>query len=171
MHKDIKDFIKRVRSKHPFHFVKTKVLECGSRDINGSPRDYFYLCKYTGIDLSEGNGVDIISRADEYACLNTFDVVVSTEMLEHDRYWHHSLTQMWYNLKSKGLMIITCAAPNRAEHGTKRTSPEDSPDTTDYYYNISIDDFSKVLSPNLFTEYYISYQRDNKDLLFYGIKI
>ena len=42
--------------------------------------------------------------------------------------------------------------------------------TTDYYRNISISDFSSVLMPAMFKEYHIEYQRNDKDLCFYGIK-
>ena len=63
-----------------------RVLEVGSLDINGSVRPLFENCNYTGIDLGEGRGVDVVAHVTDYHRLddNEFDVVISTETLEHD---------------------------------------------------------------------------------------
>jgi hypothetical protein len=95
---------------------------------------------------------------------------VSTEMLEHDVHWQDSLKSMYDNLRSGGLLILTCAGPNRHEHGTTRTTPKDAPFTNDYYRNISTDDFSSVLPHTLFDEYELLYNRTKTDLYFHGKK-
>lgn len=181
MHNAVKQFIKEVRSetssKYGFRsfFRFKKVLEVGSKNINGSPRKYFWFCNYTGIDLSMGKGVDVVARLKNlffgsYYEFKYYDVVLSCEMLEHDETWEDSLMIMNTILKPGGLLLITCAGPDRAEHGTKRTSPQDSPDTTDYYRNISTEDFRSVLPPELFTHYTLMYGRGMNDLYFWGIK-
>lgn len=181
MHKAVHDFIKEVKrettSKHGRHsfFRFKKVLEVGSKIINGSPRKHFWFCDYTGIDLSKGRGVDIVSDftlipniTELKSCI--YDVVVSTEMLEHCERWQAALTRMYINLKPGGLLLITCASDDRPEHGTKRTTPQCSPDTTDYYRNISKEDFKSVLPSELFSLYVLMNGRDKQDLYFYGIK-
>ena len=94
MHKEVGKFIKQVRretrSKYWMRsfFRNKKVLEVGSHNINGSPRKYFWFCKYLGIDISNGKGVDIVGKFSEIEFNNSkFDVVISTEMLEHDDEW------------------------------------------------------------------------------------
>lgn len=173
MHTAVKKFIKEVRQEVPYKFRLRHVLEVGSHNINGSPRKYFWFNKsYTGVDISYGKGVNIVGRLSE---LNGklkyfYGVVISTEMLEHDRDWIESLKIMYDKLENNGLLIITCAGPNRKEHGTARTSSNDSPDTTDYYRNITIPDFESVLPSRLFGLYVLQYARGCNDLQFYGIK-
>jgi len=77
---------------------------------------------------------------------------------------------MYHFTKPGGLLLITCASDERLEHGTKRTTPFCSPDTTDYYRNISKEDFKSVLPEHLFTTYVLMNARDKQDLQFYGIK-
>lgn len=175
MHQEVTDFIIKVRERYPENFVKKKVLEVGSLDINGSIRPLFIACDYRGIDLDKGPGVDVVSPVhlynhDNISDFYLVDTLVSTEMLEHDIHWKESLKSMYNVLKSGGLFILTCAGPNRHEHGTKRTTPGDSPFTTDYYRNISIEDFESILPMELFNDYDLKLVRYDCDLQFYGIK-
>lgn len=171
VHREASDFIRSVKAKFPERFTGKKVLEVGSLNINGSVREMFTNCDYTGIDLAEGDGVDVVSRAHEFTYPESFDVVISSEMLEHDEHWERSLPQMYDNLKPGGLMVITCAGPKRAEHGTKRTdSGWASPFTSDYYRNISREDFQSVLPPHFWVDAEWSYRDGGEDLYFYGIK-
>lgn len=171
MHLEVQQFVNKVKIDYPQFFDKKKILEVGSLNVNGSVRVMFKDCNYIGIDVGKGGGVDIVCPIHEYIHPEEFDTVISTEMLEHDKYWEQSLKQMWNNLKKGGILIFTCAGPNRPEHGTIMFSSNDAPFTTDYYRNISIEDFSSILPPHLFNTYYISYSREKADLYFYGIKI
>ncbi len=174
MHQAVKDFIKSVRKELPHKFRFRKILDVGAKNINGSARKYFWFNKkYIGVDLSEGKGVDEVGALHTLrhtADLMEFDVCLSCECLEHDMYWEKTLADMYMRLKSGGLMIVTAAAPERAEHGTYRTTPQDSPDTTDYYRNISKEDFRSVLPIELFDGYVLMYARDMQDIQFLGIK-
>lgn len=171
MHKEVKTFIKQVRKVLPYKFRNRNILEVGSHNINGSIRKYFWFCKWTGIDITAGKNVDIVGNFNEVIIPHKqFQVVVSTEMLEHDKDWQQSLRRMYALLEYGGLMIITCAGPHRAEHGTRRTTPWCSPDTTDYYHNISKKEFYSVLPHDLFKLYVLQYANGENDLQFYGIK-
>lgn len=172
MHQEVKDFIKRVRKAYPLYFIGAKVLECGSQIINGTPRKYFWFCRYTGIDIGPGRGVDIVANTAHFNLLRLklYDVVISTEMLEHDLTWKESMQNMFRQLRPGGLLIITCAGINRPEHGTTRTEPESSPFTTNYYMNLSVSDFLKILPVENFASYNLNYQRDGQDVVFFGQK-
>lgn len=170
MHKEVKQFIRKVRRNHPRFFFNSDVLEFGSAIINGSPRSFFWLADYTGIDLFGGKGVDVIGNGDTFYRCYYADVTVSTECLEHCATWEGLLLNMFRHTTPKGLMIVTCAGPKRERHGVADNHPEDSPATNDYYRNVSIIEFQEVLFPSMFSSYFIRYARDEKDLLFYGIK-
>lgn len=173
MHQEVIDFVQGVKNNYPAYFHNSHVLEVGSLDLNGSVRPFFSDNKsYVGIDIGPGEGVDVVCAAHEYVRNGEFDVVISTEMLEHDMHWQKSLKQMYENLESGGLLIITCACTERAEHGTRKTSPLDSPYTNDYYRNISLTDLLTVLPiEELFSACEAKTERENKDLMFWGIKI
>ena len=174
-HKEQIEWCELVKYAHPEYFVGTNVLDIGSLDINGNNRYLFEQCDYTGIDIGEGPNVDLVieghlHRTDKD---NKYDVVVSTECFEHDKHWELTLNNVMKNLLNKGgLFLFSCAAPGRPEHGTKKTSPKDSPFTTDYYRNLSEDDIRSVLDcDKLFKEYKFKTRSTfPQDLYFYGIK-
>lgn len=170
-HKEQIEYCKKIKSKLPEYFKDKRVLDCGSLDVNGNNRYLFQNCEYIGIDVGEGKNVDVVSKIHEYNS-DPFDVIISTEALEHDKYYKESLKNMFNLLKSGGLLLITCASTNRPEHGTKRTKPEDAPLLEwDYYKNLTEEDFREVLDMTLFSEYGFETQRNEQDLNFYGVKI
>lgn len=170
MHREAREFIKSVKAEYPEFFTGRKVLEVGSLDINGTVRQFFEDCDYHGIDLGPGPGVNEIAHVTKLETAIEYDVVISTEALEHDEQWAESLKVMYRLLQPNGLLLITCAAPNRWEHGTQRTDGDKTPFVTDYYRNISVEDFASVLLPNLFSKSYLGYRGDMEDLYFAGIK-
>src|SRR5258708_4570540 len=69
------------------------ILEVGSQNVNGSARSVLEPLgprAYVGIDLFPGEGVDECLSADrliERFGRDTFDIVLTTEMLEHVEDW------------------------------------------------------------------------------------
>ena len=169
-------FINHVKSKFPSYFSNKKVLEVGSLNINGSVRPFFENCEYIGIDVDAGKDVDIVCQGEVYNAPNDFfDVTLSCECFEHNPSWKDTFENMIRMTKSNGLVIMTCATTGRAEHGTARTSPADSPLTIgkgwDYYKNLTMEDFTAEFNfPTLFSEYQFQMEISNCDLYFYGIK-
>ena len=168
-HKEQKQFCKQVRNLFPQQFRGVKVVDVGSLDINGNNRYLFKRTKYTGIDIVNGRNVDIIGKAHEVLSMFTnVDTIISTECLEHDKYWKETLLAMYYSLAPEGLMVITCGGEGRQEHGTTRHHGWCSPATNDYYMNITNEMFASVLSPDMFEVYHLGQQRKSHDLQFYG---
>jgi len=144
-----------VKKSFPEHFKNKNVLDAGSLDINWNNRYLFEDCNYIGIDVWEWNNVDIVCSANEYIPeWDLIDVVISTEMLEHNKFWKESLINLYSILKSGWLMIMTCAWYWRHEHWTTRTSPQDAPFTTDYYMNIESKHLSEALCPDELFSFY-----------------
>lgn len=172
MHPEIDHFVESVKKKHPSFFVNKEVLEVGSQNINGTVRTHFKNCLYIGTDLGWAPGVDIVHdiTVGPFGGNNKFDVVISSEMLEHCRDWGEALINMYHSVKPGGLFILTCAGPQRQEHGTHKHTPQDSKFTLNHYRNISVGDFDSILPAIYFDEHELGYSRGEADLYFWGIK-
>jgi hypothetical protein len=104
----------------------------------------------------------------KYILIPTIDTIISTECLEHDKFWKLTLITMYNTLKPGGLLIVTAGGDGREEHGTKENHSWCSPATNDYYMNVSNQMFASVLNPEMFQVYHLA--QSNKDLQFFGIK-
>jgi SAM-dependent methyltransferase len=179
MHDQARRFTLFCKSILPESFVKKRVLDVGSGDINGNNRFLFEECEYHGNDVFPANNVTIVSKTRELPFVpSTFDTIVSTECFEHDPEWKESIQKIVELLKPGGLFCFTCASTDRAEHGTRRTSPQDSYGTignvegwTDYYKNLTIEDLREAVDIDAtFTLWDAYYNSETKDLYFYGVK-
>lgn len=179
MHIQAKDFTLFVKSIFPDYFVKKKVLDVGSGDINGNNRFLFEDCEYDGNDVIQAPNVTIVSKTkDLHFKSETFDTIISTECFEHDSTYKESLIKIYDMLKKDGLFLFTCASIGRPEHGTRRTNPKSSygtigniSDMQDYYKNLTEKDLNEVLNlNNLFSVWDTYFCEEHKDLFFVGIK-
>jgi len=175
-HTEQQDFVTSVKRKFPEKFKGVRVLDIGSLDINGNNRFIFEDYSYIGIDIGNGPNVDIICRGHEFKDDDGFDVVISTECFEHDEFWNLTIQNATKLTKSNGVFLFTCATTGRHEHGTKRTSPQDSPFTSqienDYYMNLTEADVRTVFDfDTYFSEYeFFATPSGPYDLYFWGIK-
>jgi SAM-dependent methyltransferase len=119
MHEQAMGFVSNVQSSFPEHFGPgARVLEYGSRDMNGSVRGFFKSpAEYVGVDAEQADGVDVVSLFHDYAHDHQdFDVVISTEAMEHDPWWDKSIENVVKHLRHGGLFVMTCAGPARDPH-------------------------------------------------------
>lgn len=167
-------FFKQVRKTFPEFFTGKRVLEVGSLNINGTVRDLFTDCSYTGIDLDEGPGVDIAMQGQDADWPDEhFDVTISAECFEHNPYWRETFLNMKRMTKTDGLITFTCAGLGRPEHGTARSDVGSSPLTVaagwDYYYNLMPEDFDAEMLRGL--DYQFFYNPHAQDLYFVARKV
>ncbi len=119
--------------------VGMDLLEVGSQDVNGSPREAlvpYKPKKYIGVDFAHAKGVDVVMDVKDlttYFGIDCFDVVISTEMLEHAQDWRTAVSQMKAVLKPGGLLVVTARGPGFPYHGY----PHD-------YWRYTVEDFNKI---------------------------
>lgn len=171
-HKAQRDFCNKIKSLYPHQFTGKNILDVGSMDINGNNKMFFDDIKsYIGLDIGPGNNVDVVCPIHVYEPNKMFDVVMSTECFEHDVHWKESIRKMYDLINDGGMLLLTIAGKFRPEHGTTRTSPNDSPYTTEYYRNITAEDFLSLFKlEDEFITWELSYDRISCDIRFFGIK-
>ena len=177
MHREVFTFVKETKNIQPSFFSNTRVLEIGSRSVTNQPsiRQLFNNCDYTGVDISDGLNVDVVSKGHEFKSNQLFDIVISCECFEHDPFWVLTIQNMIDHLKWNGMLIFTCASTNRSEHGTRRTTKSDAPlldgDWADYYKNLDETDIRNIPGfIDYFKEITFEVNHSHKDLQFFGIK-
>ena len=100
-----------------------KVLEVGALDVNGSIRpliESYSPKEYIGVDLVNGKGVDIVCPAEkllEKFEPESFDFLISTEMLEHVNDWRTVIHNFKTLVKPDGLLLLTTRSIGFPYHG------------------------------------------------------
>lgn len=114
MHAEARAFVAHAVSDKRFE----RVVEFGSRDVNGTVRDLFVTDRYHGIDIEPGPGVDEVANAVIWspAINETPDCVVCCEVLEHTEDWRLIVYAAYDALDPGGLFVVTCATDPRAPH-------------------------------------------------------
>jgi len=90
-----------------------RVIEIGSCDVNGGLRpiiESWEPADYVGVDIKEGPGVDAICNAEsllERLDKASFDIVISTELLEHVRDWRKTVSNIKNVCKPGGVILVT----------------------------------------------------------------
>ncbi|MEX2681004.1 MAG: class I SAM-dependent methyltransferase [Candidatus Sigynarchaeota archaeon] len=106
-----------------------RVLEIGSYDVNGKSRnivEMFHPREYFGIDIKAGKNVDMVCDIEHVVNKfgrNSFDVVITTELLEHVKDWRKAISNIKNVLKEHGVAIITTVPRGYPYH----------PDPEDYW--------------------------------------
>lgn len=121
MHASVEAFLSLILL--PASVAGKEILEVGSRNVNGSPRERilgFGPSRYVGIDLiAQPTYVDVAADAADAPRLfgpSSFDVVIATEMLEHADDWRKVLSAVKEVLRPGGLLVLTTRSEGYEYH-------------------------------------------------------
>jgi SAM-dependent methyltransferase len=131
-----------VETVDPEEFAGKRVLEVGSKYVNGSVRPFIerYLkpSEYVGVDIEKGKFVEVVlpvEKLTEYFGEESFDVVITTEMLEHVHDWKVAMNNLKRVVKRGGILYCTTRSKGYGIH----SHPHD-------YWRYEIDDMKKIFS-------------------------
>ena len=134
MHKAAWDYVCNQVAAHGLDIDGGEVLDLGGRNVNGTTRDAFpNAARYVALDIVDGRDVDIVADAATMQLDDRFDVIVSTELLEHAEHADQIIARAFEHLKPGGTFIATMAGPRRAPHGA---SGEPYPPPGEFYRNV-----------------------------------
>lgn len=120
MHPSVMDFVERVLDSEKC--CGKKILEVGAFNVNGSVGPYvesFGPEMYIGVDNRDGPGVDLIADCEnivKHMGGDAWDLVISTEMLEHVDNWRKCMRQMTWAVAPGGLLLVTTRSPGFPYH-------------------------------------------------------
>ena len=92
-----------------FDLNPKNILEIGSIDTNGSPRNLF-SGEYLGVDIKAGKGVDLVLSGyliADYFCKDLFDAVLCLQLFEHTAKPWKIIENIHHVLKSGGLFYVS----------------------------------------------------------------
>jgi len=137
MHNQARCYVARWKTDDPL-----RIIEIGSRDVNGTVRDLFPAAEYVGLDLAEGPSVDVVCHAGEFVPDWPADIVICCEVLEHAVDWCELVAVGASWLRPGGRLIVTAAGAGREPH-----SAVDGCELRDgeYYGNIRLRDLILVM--------------------------
>ena len=146
MHNEAYEFIAKCVA--DVDFYGKRVLEIGSKNVNGTIRPLFDGSFYFGIDILEGKDVDFVIDAKDFKeqafWQNGFDFCVSAESLEHTPAPLDIIDCAYSSLKSGGKFIVTAAAPNRQPHRADG-NPGDPVKHGEFYRSVSAEEVISML--------------------------
>lgn len=100
-----------------------RVLEVGSVNVNGNLRAGVSAHgpkEYIGVDIEPGQGVDMVCKAEDIVekfGRDSFDLVITTEMLEHVRDWRKVVSNLKAVCRPGGLILLTTRSKGFKYHG------------------------------------------------------
>lgn len=138
---------------------QANVLDLGGRDVNGTTRHLFPdAARYWSVDIVAGRGVDLVADASTVDLAMEFDVVITTELLEHTPKVAEIIANAYRHLRPGGVFVATMAGPGRAPHsaaGKHRIPPGE------HYENIDPADLAIHLKEAGFEDFVVDQLADD----------
>ena len=115
MHAEAMQYVADVITEHG---LEGDVLDLGGRYINGTTKTLFPDGhRYVVVDIEPDASVDVVADAGDLDLGEQFDIVLSTELLEHTPRGPDIVKAAYRHLRDGGWFVATMAGPGRPPHG------------------------------------------------------
>jgi hypothetical protein len=143
------------------------VLDVGGADVNGTVHEAlskrFSVVELDVLDIAAGPGVTMVGDASTSEFWRglaesgvRYDLVISTETLEHVEDWGSILRGSSMVLRSGGWFVGTCASVGRRPHGARGAH---DPAPGEWYGNVRPDELVTMLLASFSGEVVVEYSR------------
>lgn len=145
------------------HASPLRVLDLGGADVNGTVHatlaGFVELDVLDVLDIQRGAGVTIVgdARRVDWWDGTPYDLVISTEMLEHLSQWGASIEAVRKVLRPGGWFVGTAASIGRRPHGARG---EYDPPDGEWYENVEPSDLATELIDMGFEDCWVQYEHD-----------
>lgn len=116
-------------------------LDIGGRDVNGTVHELLPGVAWTVLDIEAHPSVDIVADITTWRPTGRYDIVLSTEAIEHIEAWHRIIAAGYAVLRHGGYMLVTGGSTGRLPHSCTGVVPV--PDG-EYYGNVAPDELERV---------------------------
>lgn len=140
------------------------VVDIGGATVNGSLRPLLPGADYTSVDPVPGAGVDVVADGAEWQPPEPVALVLCTEVLEHCDHPAGIVANAASMLKPGGLLLLTCAGPDRAPHGARGAPLAEG----EYYAGVEPEDLRSWLEDAFGDRFHLEYQVERGDLYALG---
>ena len=137
------------------------VLDLGGADVNGTVHKDMAavigpVAPLDVLDIAPGPGVTVVADARTYRVPDhsRYDLVISTEALEHIEHWQRVMDTAYHALKSGSWFVGTAAAAPRPRHGARGDA---APAPGEHYGNIDPDELRSELERAGFSSVSVTY--------------
>jgi len=166
-------YLSTVRASLPEFFDGVSAVQFGAFGKNAS--DYFKRAtEFVGIDLIPGPGVNVAKPCHDAWLGRLFDVALSVDSFEHDPQYQNTFVNMIRHTRPGALVLFSCASTGHPEHGTRDSTPADSPTTIalgwNHYCNLDVRDFAGFPFAEAFEGWRFFRDLSSHKLFFLGIR-
>lgn len=129
-------------------------IDLGGRDVNGTVHGLFPGVSWTVLDIEPHPSVDIVADVTTWEPQGQYDIVLSTEAIEHIAAWPRIIQAGYAVLSPGGYMIVTGGSTGRGPHSCTGVVPLPA---GEHYGNVSPDELDGVAREVGFTNVHIEY--------------
>lgn len=159
MHQEAFDYIKCIQEEYRIGETPLNGLDIGGQLINMPVHHLFPKVSWTVLDIEDGVGVDIVADGTTWRSDTKYDLVLSTEVLEHLEDWRGIMTTCAEALETGGILILTCASVGRPPHSAHGVVPVPP---GEWYANVPVPEIEKA-AEGLFTYFEAEFNREHGD--------
>jgi SAM-dependent methyltransferase len=124
MHEAAFEAVQRFSRTVALNGIEGRALDLGGRDVNGTVHSLFPQVRWDVVDIEPHPSVSIVADVTTWtAPIAEWDLVVSTETIEHVQRWWKILQVAHRALRSGGFLILTGGSTGRGPHSCTGVVP------------------------------------------------
>lgn len=172
MHQEAFEGIKNLIKKYNVTNQYDRALDIGGQNVNGTVHTLLKVNRWDVLDIYPGPGVTIVADGTTWRKPPEdpgYELVISTETLEHVKNWQGILHTVSDSLIPGGVFLGSWASTGRVPHTS--TGDEWTPESDEHYGNVSPEETEEFLTDNaIFSQWDLVFNPTAGDLYMWATK-